>query len=147
MRCSRRGGACSRPSALCSTFSLGSAPSGASWSAAQHHDQSTHAPPLSGCKFGSLHRTDRCGVICLTSLRRARRTLMSGLGQKRTLRDVEVMFALPPRKRTFGSQNSPSEIEEIHDCLAPRHHILIAELDKFANISWLKKQIAGEAPL
>src|SRR5262249_50540609 len=56
-------------------------------------------------------------------------------------------YPLYPQKRTFGSQNSPSEIEEIHDCLAPRHHILIAELDKFANILWLKKQIAGEAPL
>jgi len=42
MRCSRRGGAYSHPSALWSTFSLGSAPSGASWSAAQHHDQCTH---------------------------------------------------------------------------------------------------------
>src|SRR5262249_16042084 len=50
MRCFPRGGACSRPSALCSTFSLGSAPSGASWSAAQHDDQCTHASPLSGCK-------------------------------------------------------------------------------------------------
>src|SRR5262249_21986250 len=35
-----------------------SCPIGASWSAAQHHDQCTHAPPLSGCKFGSLHRTE-----------------------------------------------------------------------------------------
>src|SRR6516165_8149417 len=52
MRCSRRGGAYSHPSALCSTFLLGSAPSGASWSAARHHDdQRTHASPLSGCKF------------------------------------------------------------------------------------------------
>jgi DNA-binding transcriptional LysR family regulator len=63
MRCSRRGGACSRPSALCSTFSLGSAPSGASWLAAQHHDPCTDASPLSDCKFGSPHRTDRCGAL------------------------------------------------------------------------------------
>ena len=51
-----------------------------------------------------------------------------------------------PEADTRHSKNS-SEAEEISDCLAPRHHVVIAELDKFANISWLKKQIAGEAPL
>src|SRR5262249_4724563 len=43
MRCSHRGGACSRPSALCSTFSLWMSPSGASWSAAQYDSRTRRA--------------------------------------------------------------------------------------------------------
>jgi hypothetical protein len=83
---------------------------------------------------------------------------MSALRQQPTYALQQAMSALPPiatakadvRKWSypliFGSQNSQSETEEIHDCLAPRHNVVIAELDKLANISWLKKQIAGEAP-
>jgi hypothetical protein len=43
MRFSQRGGDYSRPSARCSTFSLKSAPPGASWSATQHHDRCGHS--------------------------------------------------------------------------------------------------------
>src|SRR5262245_23547957 len=113
MRCSPRGGACSRPSALCSTFSLGSAPSGASWPAAQHHDQCTHASPLSGYRFGSPHRTDRCGALFVIHVMEDDATLsplhcgisvpsMSVLGHLRLIDMLATPLRCPlyPRKQT-----------------------------------------------
>src|SRR5262249_31463056 len=78
-------------------FPSRSAPSGASWPAAQHHDQCTHASPLSDCKFGSPHRTDRCGALFVIHVMEDDTTLsplhcgisvpsMSALGHQRPMR-------------------------------------------------------------